>query len=256
MKISLQNYLRFEAHFYDVDTAQGTIMIKTDNNPYLGEKPKMLLKDRDSSKHTRKEGDFFTYVLDDAPKPLKSIKYKFHYTDTDKYDDNNGDWYKLDTRTLRQKAQAYDKTEHKQPLIKIISPGKACGKLVCNSALHESAGTHFTLFSNNKNATGIILINTSMDILSHTAASLRSSGLAAVSIYDEEKINELKKLDGKYIEINVSYNDFTFKETEKIMPEYKTKHKIEIPRLKPVDKLLSISEISKDNTGAKAYNLK
>ena len=204
-----------------------------------------------------------------------NIYYAIYYKDTGKWDDNNKKGYVIHPKKLAEKAVVIDKKTTKQPLVNILSKGTAQGKLIFEETLqdvikktknknepiiaviknYKDSELHTNIPENIK---GILFIRESIGALSHEAATFRYHKIASASVFDDKKIAELKKREGKKIELKAFVNDIKAKEIDKITAQDVKKKKITIPKLKIAhnSKPLISSEYESHLVGTKAYNLR
>lgn len=265
------SYPSFKANFYKVKTNQtGYVLYQTDNEKKLGNEPVLCIQtkhgDNSVCKPLKKDdrGLFTAQNVLNADSTFH-IKYK----DTQNID---GPFYI--PHDLIRKTTIYDKKAHNQPLVHYISKNETNGKLLIIDDNNKNKkidnpnqptiilcrkSEDFNYYSYfNKSPAGVIFVDTEMSDLSHEAASLRNATPFAVGLWDEDKIQELKQYENKFIKLTPQDNNLEIKEiTEsEIKPILKTKKKITLPQMKPIDKLLDSNEYTKDNVGNKAYNLK
>lgn len=267
----------FKQHFYTINPLYGSIKIKTDNEKQLGEKPALeyinkynetqvvtdLLKDK-------KDLYYSNVTWSEKKGPLK---YKFKYHDTGKVDDKNGDYYSLDYTKLVDKAVEYNHKIQGLKKILTLSHGKTTGKLVSPKTFEETeefgkdTKTPYILLVKDfsgiypamlpKNITGLISLGGNFSTLSHQSANIKARTDASAFLTDETMFKDFEKHLGKYVELETANDFVNIKEINKSQVHFNKKiQNVNIPKLRPVDKLLSSSEYSLDTVGAKAVNLK
>ena len=101
------------------------------------------------------------------------------------------------------------------------------------------------------------MIFTSDDIaeFSHESTRLRQETNVCGAVLEPNVIEKLISLDGKNVELEIKDNKIHFEESDKPAKpiEFKT---INVPKLKPCDKILTSNEYTPDVIGAKAVNLR
>lgn len=264
--------LSFKAHYYEIKPKSQHVNIKTDNNPYLGEKPYLVYKRNDRNKSyelpMKKNGEFFEagfYFTGSTD----SVKYHIDYKDTNKTDSKNNDDYAVDLEKLTQSACAYNRIRHKQPLINPIKKGTAKGKVFFKDSFWYDDITKINepsilvtkelqvLTISNPNIKGVLLMGFDVDTLAHSSSALRAGTDMSASVFDMKTAEKLKKYYGKYAQITAGSDFLKIDEIENFQNE-KTKEipKIVIPKMRYVNKILTSDEYEKDTVGAKAYNLR
>lgn len=266
----------FKKHFYTINPLYGSVSIKTDNEKQLGEKPAFeyinMFREPEVKDDLSKDKKGFYYKSLFWFKDNTPIKYKFKYQDTGKVDDKNGDYYSLDYTKLVNKAVEYN---HKIQGLKktlTLSQGKTTGKLVSPKTFEETeelskdTKTPYILLVKDfssvypamlpKNITGLISLGGNFSTLSHQSANIKARTDASAFLTDETMFKDFEKHLGKYVELETANNFVNIKEIDKSQVHFNKKiQNINIPKLRPVDKLLTSSVYSLDTVGAKAVNL-
>lgn len=267
----------FKQHFYTVNPLYGSVKIKTDNEKQLGEKPAFeyinMFRESKVEDDLSKDKKGFYYKSLSWLKDNTPIKYKFKYQDTGKVDDKNGDYYSLDYTKLVDKAVEYNHKIQGLKKILTLSQGKTTGKLVSPKTFEETeelgkdTKTPYILLVKDfsgiypamlpKNITGLISLGGNFSTLSHQSANIKARTDASAFLTDETMFKDYEKYLGKYVELETANDFVNIKEIDKSQVHFNKKiQNINIPKLRPVDKLLSSSEYSLDTVGAKAVNLK
>ncbi len=274
MRVSFIKHFQpsFKAHFYEIKPKAEKINIKTDNNPYLGEKPNLEYKRSDEISSDElpmeKNGNFYGVGFYISP-DTSSLNYRISYKDTGKTDLKDGEDYNLDVMKLMQTASVYNRIRHKQPLIYPLKKGEAQGRILYKDIFMEDeiesikeptilVTKNLQIISlNNNNVKGVILINYGVDTLSHASATLRSSTDMSAVVFDSKTQEKLQSLNGKKAKITALKDSLKFEKTENNPNDsQKDVPKIIVPKMRRVNKILISQEYEKDTVGAKAFNLK
>lgn len=154
-----------------------------------------------------------------------------------------------------------------------VSNGTATGKLVFASSwqdvdkISQNSDTPVILLVKNfnninpsnfpQNIVGLVSTQSNLATLSHQAANIRVATVASAFVGDEKLAEKIEKLENKYVEFTTAEKSLKIKEIDKkdVKPPEIIEYNIKIPKLKPVNKLLTSSEYTKDTVGAKALNL-
>ena len=258
--IRTNSNINFKANFFKVKKygQKSGIYIITDNSENLGSRP--VLETQTSQIPMVYDGKYYTteYTIHDN-------KYKIKYEDTGKYE-NNG----KEKCFIPEKLQEQTNHLNRTPDL-ILSEGSAQGKLVkaknINETVLNSNEPLIIICENDKEcykyfnrASGMILKSAPAELLSHFAALCRDYFSFGMLITDKKILNDLHNLEGKFISISNENKNIEFKTIEEIgnTIQYNTiqYNTIEIPKMKKVDRILSLDECEKDTVGNKAYNLK
>lgn len=266
----------FKQHFYTVNPLYGSVKIKTDNEKQLGEKPALeyinMFREPEVENDLSKDKKGFYYKSVFWFKDNTPIKYKFKYQDTGQVDDKNGDYYSLDYTKLVDKAVEYNHKIQGLKKILTLSQGKTTGKLVSPKNFEETeelgkdSKTPYILLVKDfsgiypamlpKNITGLISLGGNFSTLSHQSANIKARTDASAFLTDETMFKDFEKHLGKYVELETANDSVNIKEINKSLVHFNKKSQnINIPKLRPVDKLLSSSEYNPEVVGAKAVNL-
>ncbi len=241
----------------------------TDNIPKLGDKLLLVYKDFRGVVQEQKM-KFVNGVFEATPESWISrgiFNYFIKDEETGKVDDKNGKGYSINQPPLKKDATKRLRLQHRQPTIHAHKQGTVTGKLVTmNDILTDDIENlneptillapelPYSL-SNNSNIVGIIFTDNAIGTLSHYGAWLRNNYDACASIFEPEIIEELSKLHGKNVKIELKDNYINFEVTNETSKP-KTYPKIKVPELKYCDKILDSKEYSSDLVGAKAVNLR
>lgn len=270
MRISPVNFYtpQFKAHFYKVKPKSCDLIIQTDNNPNLGEKPYLVYEYfGEKEVEMKNENGLFAAEANVAPWN-KDFKYHIKYQDTGALDLKCGKEYSINFDNLRMDASARLRKQHRQPLIHAFKSGTGVGKLVYKDQfsykdIEKNINEPSILASKqlitgcikNPNVVGLILLSEDTGTLSHCGAMLRNSTKISAAVYDPEIIKQLQELDGENVEIELKDDYISFNKSNKV-PTPNEYPQITVPKLKYTDKILTSKEYSPDLVGAKAYNLR
>ena len=194
------------------------------------------------------------------------IKYYFQDIETGYIDDNGGKQYSVNYKDFCAKATAEIRKLHLQNLIEATNPGKTVGKLMFIDRIKsdiEQIDEPFIMVTpnlylyqiRNPNLMGVIYTNEAPVRTSHDASQMRQITDVCGAVYDPKIIERLKKFEGKNIELELKDNYIRFNITDK-KGKPKVYPKIDVPRLKYCDKILTSDEFTNDVIGAKAVNLR
>lgn len=296
MKIhSCSNSISFKAHFYNVQVKPVTnnLSIETDNKPNLGNVPTVVSENLMEIPMSKTNSG---YATDYKPfYTTKFLNYKIHYKDTNNIETKNGKNYLINIIDLFNKAIVVDKKLHKQPLEMVLAKGNLSGKLIdldkymqdetfdIDSFEKElddpkkpviilskeiSFGTgiiylhkQYCLLNNKEFRNifhGFICTETPGNTLGHFNSSIRNNTDMSTIILDKNKTENLKKLDGKYIDASTLNGHLEFKEISKenVKQIKETSTKIQIPKMKNVEHLIELKDYEINTVGPKAYKLK
>lgn len=206
------------------------------------------------------------------------FKYAVYYQDTKKWDDNGGEGYLVERSKIVGRAFSWDKKEHGQPLLRIIRRGTAKGKVVLANSLFEllegvqktkepiiavvkdfvAHGKDDVIGYIPSNVKGVIFTASARSTLCHAATDVRSLVDASAMFYDEKQIEELQKMAGKFISLDVSPCGVKWQSImeSEVGSVNSIRPQIQIPEIKTTDKLLTSAEYESDIVGPKAYNLR
>lgn len=262
------NQPNFKAHSYEVEHKHNRVTIQTDNEKNLGEEPYLVYqtKYREEQERMQKDGDLYSakiYTL----KP--DFKYHILYKDTGKVDLKDGKDYEINPREMQLKVAHDSRIIHKQPLVFSIKEGKTVGKILYNDKGYDIFDEEMPEFSEptilvtphfyhsvrNPNIVGIIFTLNDVGAFSHITTRLRLMTDVCGGIFEPKTIEKLISMDGKNVELEIKNDSINFHETNKVGKQM-TYPKINVPKLKPYDKILTSKEYSSDIIGAKAVNLR
>ena len=258
----------FMAHTYKVIPKSVEVEIRTDNKPYMGEDPYLSVYAcplgcwKEENQPMKYENGLYKLKVENYSK----IKYHIDYKDTGKTDLKDGKDYEVNYLNLSRKASLATRIQHRQPLVHTINPGKTVGKILSIDKFPENIeqiNEPFILVMpsleyykvKNPNLVGMIYTAEDCASLSHESAQLRQNTDVCTCIYDPETIERLEKLNGQKVELEAGENFIRFDKTDK-PTKPKIYPKIDVPKLKPCDKILTSKEYSTDVIGAKAVNLR
>ena len=275
MKIMTSNFYQpqFMAHTYKISPKSNYIEVRTDNEPYLGDEPYIILSrislptsyDKSEIKMDKKENGIYSAFI-----PYNDIiEYHLDYKDTGKKDLKNGQDYVITNyKNMKQVASVAVRNQRKQPLVHAINPGKTIGRVVYTKEISrniEKIKEPFIIVTprlglnyykiKNPNLIGVIFTSEDCATLSHQASQLRQNTDVCASVYNPKDIAKLESLNGEKIELEVKDNYIRMDKTDKVYAP-KIYPKIDVPKLKPCDKVLTSKEYSTDVIGAKAVNLR
>lgn len=259
MKINIiksNQSINFKANFYKVVKygQQTSVYVGTDNAENLGHRPFV----------TETYGDDIKMIYDGkyymSKYPVHSDNYKIKYKDTGKYE-NQGKKIIFDRNKLNKLSNCSEDSSNF-----ILSKGHAQGKLVqakhLDNTLLKSKEPLIILCKNDEEcykylhrADGIILESGSIDLLCHFSALCRNTLSCGMLVTDKNILKNLQKLEGKFISISNKNNNFEYKQIKKVV-HTKKQNSIEVPKMRKVDRILSMDECEKDTVGNKAFNLK
>lgn len=260
---------QFKAHSYKIEPKTCDFEIQTDNNPNLGEKPYLIYDDYGENREIEMQKENGLYSAKAQAQPLqKDFKYHIKYQDTGKFDLKDGKEYSVDFDNLRMDAIAHLRKQHRQPMVHSFKSGSAVGKIfyrprispdeIENSIKEPSILICKRITSgsiNNPNVVGVILLSDDFATLSHEASLLRYSTKICGAVYDTQMISQLQDLNGQNVEIELDDDYINFAKSNKT-PTPMIYPKINIPKLKYSDKILTSDEYTSDLVGAKAVNLR
>lgn len=256
MRISTVANINFKANYIKVRKygQSESVFIMTDNSENLGRCP--VCETKLGSPSMTYDGKYYTTNY-----PVYSTGYKIKYKDTGKYE-NGGKQKSFDYQKLLNIVDN-EEISSNRTLIK----GNAKGKIVSAKNLDEKtlkSDVPLILICDNeeecykyfKNVDGMIIKFDLKEILSHFAAFCRAYFTFCSYIADKNLLNELEKLEGKFVSISNMSGDIVYKQTAPFTKRPSREEKIYIPQIRRIDKLLTLDECEKDTVGNKAYNLK
>lgn len=251
------NKITFKANYYKAYNYGRSTAVKvmTDNAENLGSKPVHI---NWNNQRTEMVYDGKYYITDSS---VLSDEYRIFYEDTGKYELQGKERF-LDTDRINRIINNLDKSQNFA-----LMKGNAEGLLVHSKNVDEkllNSDTPLIIICDNDSecykyfnkAEGIILKSGSEGLLSHFSAICRDYFSFGHLISDESSLTELSKFERKYISISNEDEYLNYKEIAPITKSSKAVEKITIPKMRRVDKILSLDECEKDTVGNKAYNLK
>lgn len=261
------NQPQFMAHTYKIRPKSDEVEVRTDNEPYLGEEPYLVPLSKHSYfdnkiKMDKENGVYSAKIPED-----KIIKYHIDYKDTGNVDLKDGKDYAITNyKKMKQDASLALRNQFRQPLVHAINSGKTIGRVVyaekiprniedINEPFIMVAPNLFYYKVKNPNLVGMIYTSEDCASLSHEASQLRQNTDVCASVYNPKDIEKLESLNGERIELEVRDNFIRMDKTDKV-PTSKIYPKIEVPKLKQCDKVLTSKEFLPDVIGAKAVNLR
>lgn len=268
MQLGINPAVSFKSDYYSFfkfGTNLWLTSIKTDDSP--AKNKELLLRVKDY--HGEIKGDFpMTY-------DGKYYTYKFPYIlCLSGYKilnkDNDEGAKELNEFELSKKINAYDRMSTGRPMEKVVAKGVAKGLVVTDlnnipqnipvivaiDKLETDRIAYDMISSLPENVYGIIINNAKINDLTHTA-NITGQYFDVVSVvYDDKKYNDFKKLSGKNIEISNEKGQIEYFVTEQLPDLSETRRQTpNIPVLDEETRLLDFSELTRKNSGEKAYRL-
>ena len=257
------NQPQFMAHTYKV-MPKKDLQIRTDNNPYLGEEPELVITNQSDDVEDvipmEKEENLYCA----SPIENNNIKYHINYQDTGNIDYKDGKDYEINYKKMRQDATLALCNQFRQPLVQPLKKGKTVGKVVSTEQFNGDISKikePFILVTpsryeiENPNLSGYIFTSDNFMDFSFGGFQARNNADVCVFVFDPKVIENLENLHNENIELEVKDNFIKFNKTDKA-GKTKIFPKVEVPKLKPCDKVLTSKEYSPDVIGAKAVNLR
>ncbi len=223
-KIGINNsqLISFKANYFTVikeGKAYRLLKISTDNEENLGKEP--VLEYQSSCKKFEfpmtYDGKYYTtYVYPHTD------NYRIFYKDTGKYE-NNGEKQIVNPLCLARKATIADRTSNDLPIEEVYSKGETVGKVIYTDSIDSGRQYSKTLPKDvpiilllgqvkqnsyevlnhlPENVKGVIVHNSGFSVLGHIANQIRQNLLVMSTVWDNDKFNDLKKYEGKFIHIN------------------------------------------------------
>lgn len=275
-KIGINN-ISFKANYFTVEkNGQGYNLrkVSTDNEENLGQEP--ILEFNSTAKKYEfpmaYDGKYYTTLV--YP---QTDKYRIFYKNTGKYE-KNGDVQTIDTLELTRIAAKEDRKINSLNSEFAYAKGVAEGKVVTAKFEGEEFVADIPkdeptillidgieqynvhdLVRLPKNVKGIITSSCEFEQLSHYASLYRDNLSVMSVILDENKYNELKNQEGKFIFVDNQDGIVNWKEIEPISntEAYRVHsiRKVEVPKLENVERLLMPEELTPQNCGNKGYRL-
>lgn len=268
MKIRTIPNINFKSDYYGfkkAGTSYWLTSIKTDDPPVENQELLLRMKDYKNKVH----GDFpMTY-------DGKYYTYNFPYIMClNGYEilnkKNKAGEKELNEFEINRKINIYDRLSTGRPAEKVISRGSAEGLLVTDlnnipsdkpvilmiDKLEKDEMIANTLSTLDTNVLGIVMNNVNIGNFTHVASTMGQYFDVASIVYDDKKYDELKKLAGGKIRISNESGEIKFSVIDRL-PEFKIQQKDipNIPILDAEEKLLDFSELTRKNSGEKAYRL-
>lgn len=202
-------------------------------------------------------------------------KYRIFYRDTGKYE-RNGEEQAINPLEFTKIASRKDREVNNLPPEFAYAKGIAEGKIITASYTEEgyidkeipkdepvillidniNEDIVHSLIQLPKNVKGVITSNCEFCQLSHYANMYRNNLSVMSVIVDDDKYNELKKQEGKFISIDNQSGIVNWEEIKPTKNQIETyAQKIDIPHLENVNKLLTSEELTPLNCGNKGYRL-
>ena len=261
------NQPQFMAHTYKIRPKTYEVEVRTDNEPYLGEEPYLVPLSNhcyfdNEIKMDKENGVYSAKIPED-----KIIKYHIDYKDTGNVDLKDGKDYAITNyKKMKQDASIALRTQFRQPLVHAINSGKTIGRIVYAEKIPRNiedinepfimAVPNLSYYKvKNPNLVGVIYTSEDCASLSHEASQLRQYTDVCASIYNPKDIEKIENLNGEKIELEVKENYIRMEKTDKVATP-KIYPKIDVPKLKLCDKVLTSKEFLPDVIGAKAVNLR
>ena len=267
MKINHINNINFKKNYFEVQKRGNNYLLSqigTDNEENLGKEPILQITSGNYKFESPMEYKGKNYMGAVSP---STSSYRIYYKDTGKYE-NNGEYKQINPLYFTKIAVKEDFKYNDLPLEQPIAKGEAEGKVFVNTldlptdipivlVLDEIKDENTIVNDLPKNVKSVMVAQSHMDVLSHAANLIRNRIPAMSIIWDENKFNDLKNNEGKYLSVNNENGILKYKETEpsSLKSELKTSSKINIPKLEKVEKLLTFDELTPNNCGNKGYRL-
>lgn len=182
----------------------------------------------------------------------------------------NSEETEIDKLALSKILNTYHKLSIGKPTEQIVSQGSAKGQLVTDlnnipsdkpvilmiDKLEDDIAAHKIISVLENNIKGIIINNCYIGDLTH-ALSLAKKYFDVLSVvFDDKKYNELKSLAGENLAISNESGELKYSKIDKLPELAELKPPTpKIPILDEETKLLDFSELTKKNSGEKAYRL-
>lgn len=249
----------FKAHTYKIEP-KSPVLIRTDNNPYLGEEPELVVTNQDEVIPMEKDNGLYSA----EPLMTNTIRYHINYKDTGNTDLKNGKDYEINYNKMRQDAAFALCNQYRQPLVQTLTKGKTTGKVVSTEQFNGDISkinepfilvTDELLQVENPNLVGYIFTAERFMDFTFGGFPERKCTDVCAFVYDPKVIKRLENLHGQKIELEAGDDYIRFNKTDK-PSQSKIYPKIDVPKLTPCDKILTSNEFSSDVIGAKAVNLR
>ena len=264
-KIGINN-INFQANYFGVGKlgrhCQFTT-ISTDNEENLGKEPVLQYERCGELQDFPMVYDGKYYTTKDGVRP---DKYRIFYKDTGKYE-RNGEYQIINPLYYTKIATQQYRKQNNLSLENSIAKGEFEGKVFVNTLdipkdvpviliLDEINTAEDIVLNIPQNVKGVITSQTDIRILDHTANLVRNHYKVLSVILDDDKFDDLKKLEGKNLYINNENGLVEYKEIDAINKiETNPIQAVEPPKLENVERLLTYNELTSQNCGNKGYRL-
>ena len=268
MKLGIYPTINFKSDYYGFQKA-GTnywlTSIKTDDLPQNGKNLALRIKDYKGKIH----GNFpMTYDGKYYTHNFATILYPSEYEILNKAVETGRK--EFNALAISKNINIYNRLTSGRSLEDVISRGSTEGIVVTDKnniptdqpvilildQLDNVDGSVHFVSKLNENIKGIIVGNAEINTFSH-ACSLADKYFDTVSIvYDNQKFEQLKNLAGQKIAISNENGLIEFSKIEKFSPVKSISYQTpKIPILDNEERLLDFSELTRKNSGEKAYRL-
>ena len=217
------NQPQFMAHTYKV-MPKKDLQIRTDNNPYLGEEPELVITNQSDDVEDvipmEKEENLYCA----SPIENNNIKYHINYQDTGNIDYKDGKDYEINYKKMRQDATLALCNQFRQPLVQPLKKGKTLGKVVSTEQFNGDISKikePFILVTpsryeiENPNLSGYIFTSDNFMDFSFGGFQARNNADVCVFVFDPKVIENLENLHNENIELEVKDNFIKFNKTDK-----------------------------------------
>ena len=267
MQINKLNNISFKANYFTVEKRgkyYSLEKISTDNSEKLGKEPVLQTKMQgvDCEFPMIYDGKYYTTEL-----PSTIEKYRVFYKDTGKYE-KNGKEQKINPLDLTKIVITEERKFNNLPPEQSFVKGEVSGKVFVNTfdipknvpailILDEVKDEETLILDIPHNVRGVITSSCDFGVLSHVANLTRNNISSMSIVWDGDKYNNLKNLNGKYISLNNESGILEYKEIEPeaAVAKSQTFEKIEAPKLENVERLLNFNELTPQNCGNKGYRI-
>lgn len=271
-KISTTNkFINFKANFFTVQKRGKYFYhtaISTDNQENLGKEP-VLIYEKEGEKYEIPmvyDGKFYT-----TQSSVSTNKYRIFYKDSGKYE-KGGIEQVINPLKFIKTATKEDRKYNRLPLEQAISKGEAKGKVYVNTLdipkdtpailiLNEIEKEEDIILSDiPQNVNSIIVSSAKMGVLDHIANLTRNKYQVFSIVWDDNKFNDLKNQEGKYLSINnereiLEYKEIGISELTTENVNSVSSSAITPPKLENVERLLNFDELTPQNCGNKGYRI-
>lgn len=271
-KISTTNkFINFKANFFTVQKRGKYFYhtaISTDNQENLGKEP-VLIYEKEGEKYEIPmvyDGKYYT-----TQSSVNTNKYRIFYKDSGKYE-KGGIEQVINPLKFIKTATKEDRKYNRLPLEQAISKGEAKGKVYVNTfdipkdvpailILNEIEKEEDVILTDiPKNVKSIIVSSAKMGVLDHIANLTRNKYQVFSIVWDDNKFNDLKNQEGKYLSINnereiLEYKEIGVSELTTDNVNSVSSSAITPPKLENVERLLNFDELTPQNCGNKGYRI-